>query len=93
MSYKFECSFCGQKLEAEEGWVGMQLECPSCNGEIIVPQPAATPRPPPLKDQPIKKSGTLKRIALSLFMLRVLLIRVDVYSPVPSQSYRFLSPF
>ena len=38
-TFKFACPHCGQHLEAEPDWVGMEVECPSCGKAIIVPQP------------------------------------------------------
>lgn len=34
---KFQCSHCGQHLEAERGMAGTILECPSCQGRIQLP--------------------------------------------------------
>lgn len=33
----FYCSHCEQKLEAPKDWAGMELSCPSCDKEIMVP--------------------------------------------------------
>ena len=34
---KFYCKKCGQKLGAEEEWVGMVTYCPNCNESVVVP--------------------------------------------------------
>ena len=44
-NFKFACPYCGQPLEAEPDWVGMECECPECGKAITVPQP---PQPKPL---------------------------------------------
>ncbi|MBM4148757.1 MAG: hypothetical protein FJ224_06910 [Lentisphaerae bacterium] len=36
-SFKFACPSCGQKLEAESEWVGMEFQCPSCETKLTVP--------------------------------------------------------
>ena len=35
-TFKFRCVFCRQKIEAEESWIGMFAECPSCGRRIEV---------------------------------------------------------
>jgi DNA-directed RNA polymerase subunit RPC12/RpoP len=40
MSYiKFNCIFCGQHMEAESRFALRQLQCPACNGRIVIPAP------------------------------------------------------
>ena len=39
-TYKFACPHCGQHLEAEPDWAGMECECPGCGKALTVPQPA-----------------------------------------------------
>ena len=51
----FECPHCKQHLEAGSDMAGMELACPTCNGQIIVPSvaesaPSTAPVAP--KDQP-----------------------------------------
>jgi hypothetical protein len=41
---KLDCPHCGQHLEADDELCGQRDNCPSCNGEIIIPAKAA-PRP------------------------------------------------
>jgi HEAT repeat protein/predicted RNA-binding Zn-ribbon protein involved in translation (DUF1610 family) len=38
-TFKFSCCDCGQSLEAENTWVGMEFECPACKKSIVVPSP------------------------------------------------------
>lgn len=38
MSYtKFNCIYCGQHMEAEGRFALRQLQCPACNGRIVIP--------------------------------------------------------
>ena len=41
-TFKFACPHCGQHLEAESDWVGMECECPECGKAITVPEPPIT---------------------------------------------------
>ena len=41
---KLDCPHCGQHLEGDEELCGQKINCPSCNGEIIIPAKQA-PRP------------------------------------------------
>jgi DNA-directed RNA polymerase subunit RPC12/RpoP len=52
MSFKFYCSNCGQKLEAEELHIGSIMNCPSCSHPLEIPKPTTTANstPPPLGD-------------------------------------------
>jgi stage V sporulation protein K len=34
---KFTCTYCGQHIEAEDGWAGHQVNCPSCGGALHIP--------------------------------------------------------
>ena len=34
---KFSCPHCQQRIEAEAGYAGMQISCPSCQGSFVVP--------------------------------------------------------
>lgn len=36
MSFTFTCPHCGQKIEAEEEWIGQEAECPCCGKDIVV---------------------------------------------------------
>lgn len=57
-SFKFYCSKCGQRLEAQDEWRGRKVQCPSCNAVIAIPEeeenqsefeatPSSTPQNPP----------------------------------------------
>jgi outer membrane lipoprotein-sorting protein len=51
--FKFSCPQCGQRIQCDTGYAGAQINCPSCQQSIVVPQaprfaaapPAAAPRP------------------------------------------------
>jgi DNA-directed RNA polymerase subunit RPC12/RpoP len=52
--FKFSCPQCGQNIQCDDSYAGAQINCPSCNQAIIVPQaqsaytaPPATPPPGP----------------------------------------------
>ena len=58
--FKFSCPHCGQHIECDAGYSGAQINCPSCQQAIVVPQappsaaapPAyAAPPPPPVPSQ------------------------------------------
>ena len=36
--FKFQCPYCGQKLEADEEWRGERSECPHCHNTFIIPK-------------------------------------------------------
>ena len=38
-SFKFACPTCGQKLEAQADWIGMEAGCPGCGTAVVVPSP------------------------------------------------------
>src|SRR5437867_1326190 len=42
---KFSCPSCQQRIQAEEGYAGMQINCPACNSPLTVPGLAAPARP------------------------------------------------
>jgi hypothetical protein len=47
----FNCPNCNQPIAADPAWAGLQVECPTCKGQIQVPpRPAAVPAaaPPPV---------------------------------------------
>lgn len=39
MNFTFVCKFCNQHLEAEDSWAGMEVPCPCCNKNIVIPSP------------------------------------------------------
>jgi hypothetical protein len=52
--FKFSCPQCGQHIQCDTGYSGMQINCPSCQQAIVVPQaprfaaaPTAPSVPPP----------------------------------------------
>ena len=49
--FKFNCPHCNALLEGEEGWRGMELDCPACNKQLRVP--AGESEPTPSLDQPV----------------------------------------
>ena len=59
---KFLCPHCQQKIEADSGYAGMELACPTCQGHFIVPgapalAPAVPPPPPPPPPPTVASSG------------------------------------
>jgi DNA-directed RNA polymerase subunit RPC12/RpoP len=41
---KFSCSHCGQDIECDELWSGHEIQCPTCQGQLVVPpKPDAPP--------------------------------------------------
>ena len=52
--FKFRCPYCGQKLEADEEWSGMESGCPRCGRTFAIPAPPAAEvrQPPQLRTQP-----------------------------------------
>jgi outer membrane lipoprotein-sorting protein len=49
--FKFSCPQCSQRIQCDTGYAGTQINCPSCNQVIVVPQApriaAAPPAMPP----------------------------------------------
>ncbi|HEU0038229.1 MAG TPA: hypothetical protein VFR76_03045, partial [Verrucomicrobiae bacterium] len=45
---KFFCPHCKQKISCDELWGGHQLQCPSCQREVTVPQGETAPAPTPV---------------------------------------------
>jgi DNA-directed RNA polymerase subunit RPC12/RpoP len=44
--FKFACPACGQRMGANDDYVGQQINCPACHALIVVPpNPAAPPAP------------------------------------------------
>ena len=60
--FKFRCVFCRQKIAAEEEWIGMFAECPSCHRRIDIrrddgfldeiPEPPESEVPAPEPEKP-----------------------------------------
>src|SRR5437773_2425132 len=40
--FKFPCPACYQNIICDELWCGQQIQCPSCNAELVVPQKQTT---------------------------------------------------
>ena len=57
----FNCSRCGQNLDAPEHMAGMVIFCPSCKREIIIPRPPPAPEDTPSQDE---LKGTTVRMEL-----------------------------
>ena len=62
-SLKFDCSLCGQSLEAELDMAGSNIQCPHCNGSIRVPSSA------PLMPVSTTSATAVWSFVLSLFSL------------------------
>ena len=44
------CPHCQQQLQVEEAWAGLEVDCPLCQGKLIVPgPPAIAPAAPPAR--------------------------------------------
>ena len=43
---KFECPNCSQRLEVRAAYAGRDVECPTCEKQITIPQPKTAPPPP-----------------------------------------------
>jgi DNA-directed RNA polymerase subunit RPC12/RpoP len=41
---KFSCPSCQQHIQAEAGYAGMQINCPTCQGALLVPAAPPAPR-------------------------------------------------
>src|SRR5688572_17933270 len=44
---KFSCPVCAQHISCELQWAGMQIKCPACEKEILIPVPPDAPAAPP----------------------------------------------
>ena len=56
-AFKFECPSCGQHFQGDETYIGRQINCPSCQRVMTVPNPTAaaapvSPPPPPVQVVP-----------------------------------------
>jgi len=43
---KFSCPHCEQHIAADSGYAGIQINCPGCNGAMVIPEPAAVTAAP-----------------------------------------------
>lgn len=46
--FKFPCPQCGQHIQCDTGYAGMQIDCPICKRVILVPQPPRAAATPPV---------------------------------------------
>lgn len=53
--FKFSCHSCGQKMKAASPNVGMQIECPVCKTQIIIPAAPKNPEDVPVSTKPVDK--------------------------------------
>jgi hypothetical protein len=58
--FKFACPYCAVHIQCDTGYAGLQIKCPSCQGDILVPQPVAAP--PPLPSTPPPPPHEVPRI-------------------------------
>jgi len=49
---KFGCPHCQQHIQADEGYAGMQINCPACNSAIVIPGTARASAPVPPAESP-----------------------------------------
>jgi len=49
--FKFACPTCGQHIAGDERWAGLQIKCPACQADMMVPplETPATQAPPPVR--------------------------------------------
>lgn len=58
--FKFSCPHCGQHIQCDISYSGAQINCPSCQKSIVVPQaPRMVTPPPPV--QPLPSPGLSTR--------------------------------
>src|SRR5437773_1040690 len=50
--FKFTCPHCNQPIVCDELWSGHQIQCPSCQVELTVPQKQPEPAAKPLVPRP-----------------------------------------
>ena len=79
-SFKFYCSKCGQRLEAQDEWRGRKVQCPSCNAVIVIPEKEenqsefeATPSSPPQNPPEPSFDKTFLWISGSFILLFIVL--------------------
>jgi len=53
---KFSCPICAQHISCDAQWAGMQIKCPACEKEILIPVPPSAPAatPPPPSARPLR---------------------------------------
>jgi len=73
--FKFACAQCGQHIQCDTSYAGMQIDCPVCQQSIVVPQPpraAASAAPSAAAPLVIKKSRTLQKVLIIAALVLVL---------------------
>lgn len=53
---KFSCPVCAQHISCDAQCAGMQIKCPACEKEIMIPVPPSAPAAPPPSARPLKVS-------------------------------------
>src|ERR1043166_256174 len=100
--FKFSCAQCGQHLSADDSWVGRQIQCPSCQTTLVIPQmtvaaPPTAPKlstvsapPPVIPDRPQPARAQAAALApsrrLSLLALASLLLSLSTLALNPLSS-------
>jgi hypothetical protein len=51
---KFSCPICAQHISCDAQWAGMQIKCPACEKEILIPVPPSAPATAPPPPRPLK---------------------------------------
>lgn len=63
---KFSCPSCNQSIKCDELWGGHQIQCPSCQNNLTVPQVQSAPPPAPapvVRTVPTKVRGSAAQVA------------------------------
>ena len=56
----FTCPHCNQAVQCDDQWAGHEIQCPICQGALVVPQPAAPAQThPPVPKPPAGPSSKL----------------------------------
>jgi len=61
---KFSCPHCDQHIQADTSYGGMQITCPSCQGNFIVPTPTPASPPTPVLTRPSLSVATPAPVAV-----------------------------
>ena len=62
MDVIFNCTHCDQELSVDAAGAGSEIDCPTCGGKVVVPEPTEAP-PEPVHKEPmasIKSSAAAK---------------------------------
>jgi uncharacterized paraquat-inducible protein A len=83
---QFNCSFCGQSIEAPVDMAGQTTECPTCKKQIVIPNTGegSAPPPTPNNDAPLPAPAKSKKYwALFLIGIATTLIAqfIDLENP------------